>query len=96
VLAKQQKQQAQRVAAAVPAVVRGASSSAQVVRAGQGAGAGAFAPSSDHPLAAAVQNSSRLLAAKLQVRYWQLPKHGLLNFDGASYRCYATIVTLCN
>jgi hypothetical protein len=77
VLAKQQA--AQRFSAAVPAVFRGASSSAQVVRARQGAGAGAFAASNDHPLAAAAQNSSLLLAAKLQVRCCSCQSMGYCN-----------------
>jgi hypothetical protein len=66
VLQKQQQQQAAREAGASAAgAVRGAAGGA---RTDQGLGpAAAFLPSSDHPLAVAVQNSSRLLAAKIQV-----------------------------
>lgn len=70
VLQKQQQQQQQAAREAggsvtAAAAVRGAAGGA---RADQGLGAAAaFLPPSDHPLAVAVQNSSRLLAAKIQV-----------------------------
>jgi hypothetical protein len=54
---QQQQKQARNLAAAV-----------QVAHAGGVQRSAALMPASDHPLAAAVENSSRLLAAKIQVR----------------------------
>ena len=58
------RQQQQRAAATAAAVIGAAAGSG--IQRGLGV-AGTLVPASDHPLAAAVQNSSRLLAAKIQV-----------------------------